>query len=1056
MKFNVFILVALIFISIAPTFGQMTIEKYRSSENPDYWKNRKPDASYWQQDVHYKIKASIDAQTDILSGTEELTYFNNSPDTLYVVYFHLYQNAFRPNSDLAKLYEKGGRKAEYGHYEKEGKNIEILKISSSNVLLQTSVNGTIQKVWLNKPLLPNQSATFLIEFKTYFDREASWRRMSCYVHNGQIHYNGAHWYPRISVYDRKFGWTADQHLGHEFYGDFGLFEVELDFPDNFIVGATGFLENRNEVLPTDFLNKIRISNSSGKIESNGMDGKGRKNWKYTACNVHDFAFIADPSFRLDLFEITLPSGKVVENWAYVMAENAPLWKDAAYISAKIIEHYSKLFGEYAYNSMIVADARSGMEYPMLTMNSGNSPDYAYIFAHEIGHNWFFGALGSNETYRAFMDEGFTQFLTVHGLEELQKSMPISSKQVKKCLCSDYQPLPVRYTAVFQRYLSNAQKEGGQQLNTHSDNFNTGDTYGNAYRQTYYKGAVMLYNLQYVLGDSLFYAAMQNYFNQWKFCHPYPEDFRNSIIHFTKVDLNWFFDQWLETKKTIDYSVVRVKRKMGTNDYSIRFKRKGEMQMPVDFTVITVDSQSFSYHIPNREFVKNTTSIVLPQWFGWDLINKTYDAKISLPERIKTVIIDTSLRLADVNMLNNYKPFDVNLRYDNGMILDEDWQHYVVDARPGIALNCYDGLKLGLHVDGNYLNFKHIFEALVLFNTTIARRDETPVKMRTRNVVNWRFNYETPISKYSLKTKIKLGIKNLDGLEEYKMSLVHTVGNHSFSLQAKSMYRRDSVDFYNLIYENEWSRSTKTLYNNLLDINYLYKNKFGQFKLGFRTSAFISSFNFLSATAEIVQNFPLKKLNLRTRIFSQISGGKSMPLESQLYFSGANPEEMMDNKFYRSAAMFPHSDFRAQTGTFNLGGGLNLRAYNNYLSISDTLENQKFIYRGHSGASISCELEFGKYLPVISTKLSKYFTFNPYFFVDAGSISISDIDKKMELSKVRADAGFGFTFGIKSFGKYDKYRPLIFRLDFPLYLSNIPASQTENYMFRWVLGVNKSF
>lgn len=336
MKLKLLICFALISTFSNLVFGQMTIEKYRSSENPDYWKNRKPDAAYWQQDVHYTIKANIDAQTDVISGKEELTYFNNSPDTLYYVYFHLYQNAFRPGSDLAKLYEQGGRKAEYGHYEKEGKNIEILSVKSRTSDLKSQLNGTIQKVWLDKPLLPNESFTFLIEFRTYFDREASWRRMSCFVHNGQIHYNGAHWYPRISVYDRKFGWTADQHLGHEFYGDFGVYDVELDFPDNFVVGASGWLKNRNEVLPNDFLNKIRISNSTGKIESNGFDGSGRKVWKYNAYNVHDFAFVADPSFRLDLFEITLPSGKVVENWAYAMAENAPSCKDAAYISAKLL------------------------------------------------------------------------------------------------------------------------------------------------------------------------------------------------------------------------------------------------------------------------------------------------------------------------------------------------------------------------------------------------------------------------------------------------------------------------------------------------------------------------------------------------------------------------------------------------------------------------------------------------------------------------------------------------------------------------------------------------
>src|SRR5690606_23935880 len=162
---------------------------------------------------------------------------------------------------------------------------------------------------------------------------------------------------------------------------------------------------------------------------------------------------------------------------------------------------------------------------------------------EVGHNWFFGMVGSNETYRAALDEGFTQFLTAWALEkidgpEIVKNKP-SSRYVEKFTKPEY----ARDSRVFMGYLYDAVKFDETTLNTHSDDFGGALRHGGGYRNVYYKTATMLYNLQYVLGDSLFQDAMKNYFNTWKIAHPYWEDFKNSVIQFTGVDLNWFFDQW---------------------------------------------------------------------------------------------------------------------------------------------------------------------------------------------------------------------------------------------------------------------------------------------------------------------------------------------------------------------------------------------------------------------------------------------------------------------------------------------------------------------------------
>ena len=237
---------------------------YSNIDNPNYWKNKMPHPGYWQQDVYYNIKAEIDEETDIIDAYQELSYWNNSPDTLNYVYFHLYQNAFQPDSYYDKLQKENGKNPKYGKYESQklGTTIEMITVSGMNV--KKELDNTILKVFLIEPLKPNEKITFEIKFKTYFDNEEVRRRMKSYDAWGYRHYNGVHWYPRISVYDAKFGWTTDQHLGREFYGNFGTFDVELTFASNFIVEATGNLINRDEVLPEDLRKKLDVKNFKDK------------------------------------------------------------------------------------------------------------------------------------------------------------------------------------------------------------------------------------------------------------------------------------------------------------------------------------------------------------------------------------------------------------------------------------------------------------------------------------------------------------------------------------------------------------------------------------------------------------------------------------------------------------------------------------------------------------------------------------------------------------------------------------------------------------------------
>ena len=543
---------------------------YRNANNPEYWKNRKPFEGYWQQDVHYTIQAALNEQTNIITGKEFLTYWNNSPDSLSYVYFHLYQNAFQPGSYYDNLLKENGYATRYGRYEAQKKGTEITTIKINGQEVKTELDNTILKVYLPEILKSGAKAAFEIEFKTYFDTGSSRRRMKTFrVGHGYKHFDGVHWYPRISVYDRKFGWDTDQHLDKEFYGDFGTYDIELTLASNYVVEATGYLQNRAEVLPDDLRKKLDLKNFIHRQPGDTItiitpyNPKESKIWIYHAENVHDFAFTADPTYRIDE-----KYWGDIQCVAMVREQNAPKWINAAEYTAKIIKTYSQSFGQYIYPKMVVADADDGMEYPMLTLDAGQDPGYRSLLAHEVGHNWFFGMVGNNETYRAALDEGFTQFLDSWAYKAIEGDtvyhLPSKSAYFRKFRKETL----IRNSRVFDNYILYAAQRDDRALNTHSSDFDGGSIrHDGGYGQVYYKTASMLYNLQYVLGDSLFLSAMQHYFNQWKTCHPYFEDFRNSIIQYTHTDLNWFFDEWLETTKVIDYSFAGIKKGKKKNSTS---------------------------------------------------------------------------------------------------------------------------------------------------------------------------------------------------------------------------------------------------------------------------------------------------------------------------------------------------------------------------------------------------------------------------------------------------------------------------------------------------------
>ena len=1024
----------------------------------DYWKNRKPNAAYWQQDVHYTIQANIDDVKDEITGTETLVYYNNSPDVLNKVYFHLYQNAFQPGSYAHALNEVNDEETKFGKYEalKMGTLIDEFKINGQAVTYV--IDNTILIASLAKPLAPGESITFTINFRTFWDNGTMRRRFKTFSPDGiNKHFDGVHWYPRICVYDRKFGWETDQHLGKEFYGDYGVFDVQLNFPSNYVVEATGSLQNESTVMPEELRKSLDIANYS--IEQIGADGKtkrvptnykysipagSRKTWIYHAENVHDFAFTADPTYRMA--EVIWKGIRCI---ALAQEQNAPYWYPTAAFVAKVVETYSTDFGMYGWPKIVAADARDGMEYPMITLNGGNWPGHQYVIAHEVGHNWFFGMIGNNETYRAMLDEGFTQFLTSWSIKRYN-NIPMHANSYDE-------------QSVYNGYLNDALNKNDEPLNTHSDDFGSAVGHGGGYRHVYYKTATMLYNLQYVLGDTLFLSAMKHYFNKWKFAHPYPEDFRQAIIEYSKVDLNWFFDQWMETTKSIDYKLIGYQRiKRNSNDgkyyYQIALKRKGDMQMPIDLTVKDKSDKNYEYLIPNTYFNKQEGRTVLKTWKGWGLLNQKYVDTIVLNKKIKTIEIDTTHRLADIYRLdnrmegNNYA-LPSKVRLDKGIAQTSSFNYQNVYLRPDLWFNAVDGMKIGMHSRIEYAKVKHVLDFNVWYNSGIGAEKKYTTSVRTP--LSYRLHYSNLLGRDAF---IYWDTRFLDGVFYDDLGFKKTFGKNFVNIHFKSI----SMDSNARVYWPSAASLNRELKSNssiIIDFNrnYRYKRGNGIIKSSLRGSSLTKDYAYGSFKLEVLNNTHYGKLDIKTRFYFQHIEGSAIPEEVMLNLASANMEEMLESKFTRSRGWIPQEylGYGSSTNHFQIGGGLNLRGYAGYLApvTKDNLIYQ--LYKGNGGVSASVEIDFDRFVKFAPKITRNWLKMDAYAFADAGILYNSNLINTVQ-SPLRMDAGLGTCLTISKWGKRNLIQPFTLRFDMPFILNTAPYSDKGFVQSRWLFGIGRSF
>ena len=581
----------------------------------------------WQQNANYKIYIDVDVKKNTFKGSQEVLYTNNSPDTLNKVFFHLYFNAFRPESDMAERLNNGDdnnrrfdvnikdlEPHEYGQL-----NVNNLKQDGLNI--DSFVSDTILEVTLTNPILPGESSLFTMNFNGQIP--ITIRRAGRDSPMG-VKYSMAQWYPKISEYDYE-GWNTAPYTGREFHGVWGDFDVTIKIDKDFIVAASGYIQETDP-------NNNKLGYLSGK----------KRVWNFKAPKVHDFTWAADSEYIHDIYPG--PNG-VKLNFYY---KNDPKiianWKTLQPVTAELMDFFNNYIGEYPYKQYsVVQGGDGGMEYSMLTLlNYGEELiPLISVTSHELAHAWFQGVLATNEMNHAWMDEGSASYFG-----ELAESHVFNI---------DFHPIFTERP--YQDYISLATSGQEMPLATNANRFKFNRAYEDA---AYDKGFVFLSQLNYIIGEKAFEKTIKNYFDKYKFTHPLPNDLRRVAEQSSGILLNWYLTDWTQTTNQIDYAVKNVESRKKKS--VITLERIGLMPMPLEILVRYKDGNEEFYYIPislmRGEKSKPEYADKWIQLEDWSWAYKKYEFEIkSKMESIKSIDINPTGLLADVDTSNNIIKFE---------------------------------------------------------------------------------------------------------------------------------------------------------------------------------------------------------------------------------------------------------------------------------------------------------------------------------------------------------------------------------------------------------------
>lgn len=615
-------------------------------------------AGYWQQRVRYVMDIDVNAETNRFTGKQKLEYWNNSPDTLTEVYYHLYWNAFQPNSMMDVQSRRQGLSQIGGRQDWDGRiRDRILYLKPDEIgyqkIISLKMNGrtqsskvleTILAVKLDKPILPRSKVIFEMEFEAQVPVQI---RRSGRDNAEGVRFSMSQWYPKLCEYDKE-GWHPTPYVGREFYGVWGDYDVNISIDKSYIIGATGYLKNANQV-------GYGYEDAGVKVVRPAGD---KIVWRFNAPNVHDFVWAADP----DYIHLTkkLRDGLVLHAFYKIVPElikkqyaNLPAatkalmannpdnyvkyykaqWDDLLEMVSAALPFIDKTFGKYPYNQYsFIQGGDGGMEYPMATLIKGAGPD---LVIHEFMHSWYQGVLGTNESLYHWMDEGFATYAESRIYKDLD--ILIDTTFI--------------HAETYKTYYQLVKSGKEEAMITHADHFNTNYAYRNA---SYIKGAVFLEQLGYIIGAERRDKVLLEYYRLWKFKHPSATDFIRIAEKQSDTKLDWYKEYWVNSVKTIDYAFDSLWEQGGKT--RIRIKRVGQMPMPVDLQLKFKDGSAEMHYVPldlmygSKPGEDTIARKVYPAWHWTD---ETYviESNRRLAD-IAVAEIDPSQRLADVERKNN--------------------------------------------------------------------------------------------------------------------------------------------------------------------------------------------------------------------------------------------------------------------------------------------------------------------------------------------------------------------------------------------------------------------
>jgi len=584
--------------------------------------------SYWQQQADYKMDVDVDAENYQYKGTQELAYTNNSPDVLNTVFYHLFFNAFQPNSEMDarlqtvvdpdnRMVNNIGTKTNPVFESRIAKlkpneigYLKVLSLKQNGKEVTFRIDGTVLKVTLNEAIQPGETVKFEMTFEGQVPVHI--RRAGRNSKDG-VALSMAQWYPKIAEYDFE-GWHADSYIAREFHGVWANFDVTLHIDKNYTVGSTGYLQNSQEV-GHGYEDKTKPINLP----------KGKKlKWHFVAPNVHDFTWAADPNYVHDILKTD--SGTELHFFYKNDKKYAKAWKEVQPLTEKALQYFNENIGEYPWKQYsVIQGGDGGMEYAMCTLIEGGETlnDIVGTVFHELAHTWFQQILATNESKHSWMDEGFTSYIST-----LASSLILEG--------GDGKPNAKGYRGYFYAVKNNIEEP----LTTHADRFNTNAAFSIG---SYTKGSMFLSQLNYIIGEENVQKTIKKYFEDFKFKHPTPNDIKRTAEKVSGIQLDWFLNEWTQTTHTIDYAVAKVEGK------SVTLARIGQMPMPVDATVIYVDGSTEDFYIPLSMMrgEKSTDATLLKNW-SW--ANPTYT--FSASKEVKKVEVDPSQFMADIERENN--------------------------------------------------------------------------------------------------------------------------------------------------------------------------------------------------------------------------------------------------------------------------------------------------------------------------------------------------------------------------------------------------------------------